>query len=135
MFFIHPCEVKNLIYVFNYFKIMDTHHVDMQHVAKHLIVMWHVPISFIMMKWLAQITFQLLKIQSICQKNLFPMQISPTQAYGYNKIYKYLRYSNARWIVCCHVVFKDWLHAMYVSTFYMCLGEHNRKMSSKTYSK
>jgi len=29
------------------------------------------------------------------------------------------------------MVLKDWLHVMYVSTSYMCIDEHNKKMNLK----
>ncbi len=66
--FTHLDEVKSSTYILNSFKIMETKHFDEWQIATHPIIMWHVTISFIMVKVVTQLTFWLLKIQSICQK-------------------------------------------------------------------
>jgi hypothetical protein len=43
----YPSEVKDLMYDFNYFKIIGILHINMWHVVKHFIILWHVTISFL----------------------------------------------------------------------------------------
>jgi hypothetical protein len=58
-FIAHSNEVGSSIYISYYFQIIDTQHINTWHVAKHLIVIWHVIISFFFVKLGAQLMFQL----------------------------------------------------------------------------
>jgi hypothetical protein len=58
-FIAHSNEVGSSIYNFYYFQIINTQHINTWHVAKHLIVIWHVINSFFLVKLGAQLLFQL----------------------------------------------------------------------------
>lgn len=117
----YPSEVKDLMYDFNYFKIVGILHINMWHVAKHFIVLWHVTISFFMVikltPWLTLSTKINQYVQALSIENQSNICVP--------HIYLWQKYFNASWIVC-HVLFKYWLYAMYVSTFYMYIDEHNK---------
>jgi len=49
-FYIYLNEIKSSTYILNCFKTMDTLHIDMCHIVKHLIGVWNVTISFDMVK-------------------------------------------------------------------------------------
>ncbi len=117
----YPSEIKDLTYDFNYFKIVGILHINMWHVAKHFIVLWHVTISF---SWSLSWHLGLHCVytnQSICSSPFHwkPIQYMCAPFILMTKVFQCI-------MDCCHVVFKDWLYAMYVSTLYIYIDEHNK---------